>query len=333
MNNILTSIASPEIFSLSIVGMGKNTGKTVTLNYLINKFNYLEGLAVTSVGLDGEDIDQVTYTEKPAVYFYEDMLVATASETLKEFDCQFEILAGTEVYNQLGEIMLIKIKSFGTGIVAGPKQSQQLIKVLKKLKQFGAKKVFVDGAINRKAAAAPTVTDGTILATGAAITRNINNLVQETVHQVNLLSLPKWKGKTPSDSSRLMMIIGENIQRTPFSSAIKAKDIIQYFKDGQRNAVFVPGAVTTGFINEVTSFVSKGHKVDIIAKDGTKIFCLPQDLNNFIKKGGNLYVKRSCKLLGVFINPVSPKGYEFSSQDLVNKLQRFIKLPVVDPLK
>ncbi|WP_350343575.1 hypothetical protein PRVXT_002886 [Proteinivorax tanatarense] len=333
MKPILQSIASKEIFSLSIVGMGKNTGKTVALNYLIDEFKWLEGLAITSVGLDGEDMDQVTYTEKPAVYFYEGMLAATATETLKEFDCQYEILAGTDIYNQLGEVMLIKIKSYGTGIVAGPKQSHQLKRVLGKLRKVGAKKVFVDGAINRKASAAPTITDGTVVATGAAVSRNINRLVQETVHQVNLLTLPKWEGSIPEGHILTVMIDGEKIVKTPYASAIGAKDIIRYFSLEERNSVFIPGAVTSDFINQLTSFVSKGYKIDIIAKDGTKIFCSPFELNTFIKKGGKPFVQKKCNLIGVFINPISPKGYEFSSSDLEKRLEKFLHLPVVDPLK
>ena len=49
--------------TLSITGMAKNTGKTVTLNYLLEQLKVLHKVAaVTSIGSDGEKTDQVTQT-------------------------------------------------------------------------------------------------------------------------------------------------------------------------------------------------------------------------------------------------------------------------------
>ena len=53
-------VVEKKVKSLSIIGMAKNVGKTVTLNYLIEqstKRNMVLGL--TSAGRDGEKIDAV----------------------------------------------------------------------------------------------------------------------------------------------------------------------------------------------------------------------------------------------------------------------------------
>ena len=52
--------------SLSIVGMDKNTGKTVCLNYVLSRLKDLGvKTAVTSIGIDGERVDQVFGSHKP----------------------------------------------------------------------------------------------------------------------------------------------------------------------------------------------------------------------------------------------------------------------------
>ena len=53
--------------SISFVGMDKNAGKTETLNYVLSRLHSFnnKSVAVTSIGIDGETIDQVTKTSNP----------------------------------------------------------------------------------------------------------------------------------------------------------------------------------------------------------------------------------------------------------------------------
>ena len=55
--------------SLSIVGLEKNVGKTECLNYILSRLPLdAKSIAVTSIGIDGENKDQVTATKKPEIY-------------------------------------------------------------------------------------------------------------------------------------------------------------------------------------------------------------------------------------------------------------------------
>ena len=51
-----------ESKSISIVGLEKNTGKTECLNYILRNLPQSLRVAVTSLGIDGETVDQVTKT-------------------------------------------------------------------------------------------------------------------------------------------------------------------------------------------------------------------------------------------------------------------------------
>ena len=55
--------------SLSVVGLGKNTGKTECLRYVMDRlYQRQKVVAVTSIGIDGEGVDRVTATPKPEIF-------------------------------------------------------------------------------------------------------------------------------------------------------------------------------------------------------------------------------------------------------------------------
>ena len=86
-----TTIALPfieEILkynSISIVGLAKNAGKTECLNYILNRVkNTGKQFALTSIGIDGEDRDQVCQTPKPEIEVYEGMIFITSEKHYRE---------------------------------------------------------------------------------------------------------------------------------------------------------------------------------------------------------------------------------------------------------
>ncbi|MBQ2490964.1 MAG: hypothetical protein II539_04640, partial [Muribaculaceae bacterium] len=65
--------------SLSIVGLEKNTGKTECLKYVLKRMPVdSRRIAVTSIGIDGETVDQVTRTQKPEIVLPQGMFFATS---------------------------------------------------------------------------------------------------------------------------------------------------------------------------------------------------------------------------------------------------------------
>ena len=65
--------------SLSIVGLEKNTGKTECLKYVLDRLPVkTKRIAVTSIGIDGETVDQVTRTQKPEIVLREGIYFGTS---------------------------------------------------------------------------------------------------------------------------------------------------------------------------------------------------------------------------------------------------------------
>jgi energy-coupling factor transporter ATP-binding protein EcfA2 len=183
--------------TISIIGMAKNSGKTTTLNYLIEAYKK-EGatLGVTSVGRDGERVDEVTKTEKPGIHVYKGTVIATAEKLLPLCDITKEMIKTTEMNTPLGYVVLVRALSDGFVQLGGPSIVAQLAKLIK---HIPGDKILVDGAVSRKSSANPTVTEAVVLCSGAGLNRNMQKTIEETRHAVNLLTLPACN-ETASDT-------------------------------------------------------------------------------------------------------------------------------------
>lgn len=157
---------------VSVVGMAKNAGKTVTLNELINQsMEHGIVLGLTSIGRDGEAQDIVTCTQKPSIYVDSGTLIATAEGLYNCSDARLEILEMTDFKTSMGTIMIAKVLSAGYVQLAGPCVNADIRAVSNRMLQYGAQLVIIDGALDRVSSASPAISDATILATGAVLSR------------------------------------------------------------------------------------------------------------------------------------------------------------------
>ncbi len=175
--------------SISIIGMNKNVGKTTTLNHILREARGRISLGLTSIGRDGEELDRVTATEKPKIYIEEGTIIATAKQCLLNSDITREILKTTGFNTPMGEIIICRALSDGYVDLGGPSVNSYMVEICDELKRFGSELVIVDGALSRKTFASPSITNATILSTGAALSRSMLKVIEETSHTVKLLSL------------------------------------------------------------------------------------------------------------------------------------------------
>ena len=187
-SELLKSILSCR--SLSIVGMAKNTGKTVCLNYVLDQLRVTDKvIAVTSIGLDGEKTDQVTQTEKPEVTLAVGTYFVTTEYHYRQRQLLSEICQLSEDTTSLGRLVTARVLQEGKAILAGPSSTGRIRTLIGELRELGVDLTIVDGALSRKSPASPAVTDGLILTTGAAIAPDLNSIVSKTkfVYQLNIL--------------------------------------------------------------------------------------------------------------------------------------------------
>ena len=319
--------------TLSITGMAKNTGKTVALNYLLEQLR-LHGktVAVTSIGIDGEKTDLVTQTEKPEIELCEGTLFVTSEYHYRQRQLLSEIVDLSEDSTSLGRLVTARVLQAGKVILSGPATTGGVRKVLDRMGEYGVDMTIVDGALSRKSHASPTITDGLILSTGAAIAPDLNTIVKKTSELHDLMELPVYELTMADDLLQVENGIfaiedGEPVSLNIPSSLLSEKYKAELFSHG--NKLFISGILTDMMLNFLRMQPEVKNSV-VVVKDFTKVFVTPMNLKLFISKGGRLCVLKRPNLLAVTVNPVAPSGFEIPSKVLVEAIKKVFDVPVVD---
>lgn len=336
----LIELIYPQYKIVSIVGMAKNSGKTVTLNRIIEEaIESSITLGLTSTGRDGESQDVVTKTEKPPIYAEEGTLIATAAETLELGDAKIEILDITDYTTPLGNIAIGRVKESGYVQIAGPQTNKGIKAVSELMLSLGAQLVLIDGAINRVASASPSVSEGVVLATGAVLSRDMNRVIEETIHTAGLFELPEIKDNKAKviveeliDEGKVAIIDNHyNVTCLNIKTALNSgTTIAQNIKDNSKYVV-LPGSLVKKTIEDIINTTDKFKQVKFIVNDGTKIFIEPKQWMIYKRKGLDVQVLESVNIILVTINPYSPEGYYFEQSGFLLKMKEYLKkIPVFD---
>lgn len=321
--------------TVSIVGLAKNAGKTVTLNYLIEEAeNSGLSIGITSTGRDGENLDIVTQTQKPSIFVAEGMYAATAKKALMLSDARTEILETTGISTIMGEVIIVRVRQGGSIQIAGPVGASDMKYVAGRLKHYGAQVVFIDGAIDRKAVSSPLITDACIIATGAVLSRDMKKVLEKTAYAVECLTLKQADEnvrKTVQRQNRTCIVrnTGEVVVPDIETSIAGGKKISELI-DERAACVFIKGAVTTSLLKNIgeNKFL---RGIKIIIEDGTKIFTDVNVWNELRRKGLRVEALNAVDVIAVTLNPVSPAGYFFDSGVFKSEMEKYLPgIKVVD---
>lgn len=337
---MLLNLIKSKYDTVSIVGMSKNSGKTVTLNHLIHEAEEASiPIGITSIGRDGEYKDVITELEKPRIYVDKGTIIATTTELLKLGNAKVKILKTTDYRTPLGEIVIGKVIAKGNIEIGGPQNLKELNEITQIMHSLGAEIVIIDGALDRKSSAAPIISEATILSTGAILSRDMNKVVDETLHVVNLFNLPTLEDNSIRDiilnliNENKIAIIDKNLNVNTLSllTAIGAGKIIgSHVKDDSKYLV-IPGSLVKNTIEDIINTTKSYKNIEIVVNDGTKIFIRPKDWIRFQRLGVSIKVLHPINLIGITINPYSPMGYSFDKIEFLEKMKNSINtIPVVN---
>lgn len=303
--------------SLSIVGLEKNTGKTECLNYVLKRLPVeSRRICVTSIGIDGERVDQVTQTAKPEIALRKGMYFATSEKHYKIRKVLSELVDVSDEETSLGRVVTAKALEDGKVLISGPSSTPSLKRWMNSLSNFGIELSIVDGAISRMCTASPAISDTMILSTGAAYSANLSTLIRKTAFVVEMIGLPVSTAIVGDDSlQEVSSIVSEGFS----------------LKEGCKT-LLVSGALTDRFLKKISSD-RRVEGLDVVVGDFTKIFVDIDTYRSFIKKGGRLCVMNSSTLVAVCVNPVAPNGFVLDSDRLCSELSDTIGLPVYDIVK
>ena len=336
MQYLLDIIA--RLKSVAITGTVKNAGKTECLNFIIRgleKRNIKP--SVTSIGVDGENIDSVKKTHKPEIFLSPGDVFVTTEGYYKTRELSSEIMDVSSGKTSLGRLITSRVITPGKVIVSGPADTKGLRKVIDRLEGNGFTPVLVDGALSRLSLGAPTVTDAMVLATGAALSSSESELVKKTAFVCEMIDLPLAAPELISEF--------ENVERGvwPYSvndgkidlnipSALELRShtakITEILEKGHK-VLFISGVVTDSII-EILSGIQGSENIDLVIRDFTCMFVKPLTFHMFWKRGGKIQVLKKPRLLGICVNPVSPSGFKLDSKRLCDKISYETGYTVVD---
>lgn len=318
--------------SVSIVGIEKNTGKTECLNYILQQLQSNDAsVAITSIGVDGEQTDRVTATPKPEISLTKGMVFITSEKLFLEKKLIAEILDVSEEKTALGRLITAKAFSEGKVTLSGPSDTAGVRKVISLMQQLGVQTTIIDGALSRMSLASPSVTDAMVLATGAAVSANISQLVQNTAYIKKLIDLQHVE---PFLAEKLLKLpkgiwaVDRNgeIHDLKIPSAFlfnKREDDI--FRYGTR--FYAAGAVSNSLLQ---SLRLQQKNIELIIHDFSKVFASQPEFDAFIKSGNSIRSITKSKLIAVTINPVSPNGICLNSDLLRKEMEKALSIPVYD---
>lgn len=326
----ITDILSQR--SVSIVGLEKNTGKTETLNYILNRLQAEDmPMAITSIGVDGEQIDSVTQTSKPEITLPKNMVFVTSEQHYFQKKVFADILDVSERHTALGRLVTARALMSGKVLLSGPADTAGIKEVINRMKSFGVKTTLVDGALSRLSLASPTVTDAMILATGAVVSANLKELVRKTLYVKQLIDL---KCVEPELADKLIPL-EKGLWAIDDDGVIHDLEIPSVFlldkndKDVMRfgSKLYVSGAVSDKLLQFLKS---QKQQVELIIRDFSKMFASKLAYDAFIKSGHSVKTVTKNKLIAVTVNPVSPSGVRLDSIRLQEAMREALQVPVYD---
>lgn len=349
--------------SVSVVGTAKNVGKTFCLQRILSHYrNKGQDLAVTSIGVDGENTDVLFRTPKPELTFYPGMLVQTSETHYRRRFLTADILELSRTSTALGRLVTARVTTPGRLILSGPSDTEGLKTFIAYAHKAGQKTVLIDGALSRMSLASSAVAQAMILCTGAALSKRLDSVVQDAVFRYRLMQIPPIEAeelplraaKTPVTLEQL-----DHIRQGVWGLSNEAGLVDLGLRSAlvgglgtasnleTCDALFVSGMLSDRFLQSLCERMASGRgaasgasgraasgaPLRLIVSDFTKIFVQPITYQQFLRRGGDLRVLRQTKLLAVCANPWSIEGYAFDSARLCEALSTALNCEVFDLAK
>ena len=305
----LSELLAP-IPRLALVGLAKNTGKTETLAAILAEHaRSAVRVGVTSIGRDGERYDVIdARIAKPPLRLQAGDLVASTAALVRASGVAYELLERTDMRTPLGEVVIARLQEEGALEVAGPSAAADVRLVSETMIELGAGQVLIDGAADRRAASSPAVADGLVMATGAVLGGEIEQVVAATVDAVELVKLPlATDGRDGVTLAREVVLGGE------------PADIAAALAEHPREDTFrVDGALSERFLEGLLSSRRQrgARELRIIAADATHVFLSRRRPGFYARQGISIEVLRGIELLAITVNPVAPQSHSFDSAAL-----------------
>jgi hypothetical protein len=173
--------------------------------------------------------------------------------------------------------------------------------------RLGAERVLIDGAIDRRAASSPAVADGLVMATGAVLGEEIEQVVAATADAVELVRLPRVGAE---DGVALAGGLVLNAEPDAIAALLR--------EHPRADTFLVEGALGERFLEGLLAARREraGRELRIVAADPTRVFLSRRGPSWYARQGLAIGVLRTIELRAITVNPVAPRSHRFESRRL-----------------
>ncbi|HEY3960290.1 MAG TPA: hypothetical protein VGL68_07260 [Solirubrobacteraceae bacterium] len=308
------------------MGLAKNTGKTVALAALLRELEEQgRRVGVTSVGRDGEARDVIDRRiEKPSIVLAAGSLVATTDSLLRASGRAHELVEQTGIRTPLGQVLIARLTEPGAIEVAGPSAAADIRAVSDAMLAYGAERVLIDGAIDRRAASSPAVSDGLIMSTGAVLSEDIEEVVAKTKAAVDLVRLPRAPGTNGPDTIVLPPRFALTCEEPQIGALLDAHP--------STSRLITGGALPGHFLDALARAAHRRRRaLTVVAEDPTKVFLTDRGPSWYGDNNIDIQVAQTVVLATITVNPVAPQSHRFDTARLQALLRDAITgVPIFD---
>lgn len=239
-------ISTKAVKTIALVGISKNSGKTTLLNGILRLKPQLKW-AVMSTGLDGETQDRLFKTPKPRVLLPQDSLFCADTPCLEGHGSKVSILGGESFSGR--KLWYLKAEEELETEITGPSNVREQIRTAKAMQALGAKKVLIDGSLDRKSIAFEDSVQAIILCIGTSYGTG-EEIVQE-IKRLNLMigipALPVSVSmyRRLKESDVLMYQKGGRWHSSEVESLINREDETRNILATKPDAIYIPTGYTS----------------------------------------------------------------------------------------
>lgn len=311
------------------MGNAKNAGKTTVLNALVQAHSDVT-LGLSSIGLDGEQVDTVTFLPKPRVFLPVGTLVATARDCMAQSEAALEVLEDLDIRTGLGSILIVRVVKAGNVLLGGPSTALSMESAVSGMRRLGADKLLIDGAFARQSHAAAA--QALVYVVGAHRSPDMQRVVRSAGLALKRMSLPEAPGNACflKDEQRLGWL-DETFSFHPLdmrSSLGQAEELLDNLPPSA-HWLYVPGAVNDGLAQRLVERRAE-HRAGLILQSPLSLVVEDAVLRRLFRLNRDIVVLRPMTTAFVAYNPFSPAGHRFDSQAFRAALAQQTALPLIN---
>lgn len=310
---LLDRIRESGASKVAILSLHPRAGaRTVLASVVAQIHRRGESMAATSVPRLPPEAEIITADPVTRIALPGGAWVATAEGAAVAARESLRLVESTPWQTPLGPIHLFRLVRDAEVDLYGPDEADALAAVVDRLGDLSGGIVLADGGWERRAFAAPGVTDGVIVVVASGYSATPERSAAAARYHVETLSVPicaphlaeAWRGAAGRGVTAVVDAEGRSMGHLPPG----LDDPVPFLRDmagSSTSTVLMPHGLTDEFM---IPLVRSNFRCNLVVRDATRVGLAPIYFKAWMKGSGRIECVRTLRILAVATNPVNHAG-------------------------